>query len=91
MPFTSESGRKAGQKSKRGISHINKDLRDKFRSLIDETISNININDLSTRQKIDLLKTITPYVISKTRHVDEDLTDEREFIIEIIGADKQTT
>jgi hypothetical protein len=91
MPFTSESGRKAGQKSKRGISHINKGLRDKFRSLIDETISNININDLSTRQKIDLLKTITPYVISKTRHVDEDLTDEREFVIEIIGADKQTT
>ena len=91
MPFTSESGRKAGQKSKRGISHINKYLRDKFRSLIDKTISNININDLSTRQKIDLLKTIIPYVISKTRHVDEDLTDEREFVIEIIGADKQTT
>ena len=91
MPFTSESGRKAGQKSKRGISHINKDLRDKFRSLIDETISNLNINDLSTRQKIDLLKTIIPYVISKTRHVDEDLNDEREFVIEIIGADKQNT
>ena len=91
MPFTSESGRKAGQKSKRGISHINKDLRRKFRLLIDETISIININDLSTRQKIDLLKTIIPYVISKTKYIDEDLTDAREFVIEILGAGKQTT
>ena len=91
MPFNSESGRKAGQSSKRGTSRINDELKSKLRSIINESIETINISCLSNREKIDIIKTVLPFILSKRKSEDPEIDESnREFVIEILKSDNKT-
>jgi len=90
MPFNSESGRKAGQLSKRGTSRINDELKSKLRSIINESIETINISCLSNREKIDIIKTVLPFILSKRKSEDPEIDESnREFVIEILQPDNK--
>ncbi len=91
MPFNSESGRKAGKSSKRGPSRINDELKSKLRSIINESIETINISCLSNREKIDIIKTVLPFILSKHKSEDSEIDESnREFVIEILQSDNKT-
>lgn len=91
MPFNSESGRKAGKSSKRGRSRINDELKSKLRLIINESIETINISCLSNREKIDIIKTVLPFILSKRKSEDSEIDESnREFVIEILQSDNKT-
>ena len=90
MPFNSESGRKAGKSSKRGTSRINDELKSKLRSIINESIETINISCLSNREKIDIIKTVLPFILSKRKSEDPEVDESnREFVIEILNSENK--
>ena len=91
MPFNSESGPKAGKSSKRGTSRINDELKSKLRSIINESIETINISCLSNREKIDIIKTVLPFILSKRKSEDPEVDESnREFVIEILKSENKT-
>ena len=74
MPFNSETGRLAGQKSKRGQA-----------ALSSEIIDEINIKELNSSEKIALLRILVSYTVPKLRQekIEEEL-EQPLFHIEII-------
>ena len=74
MPFNSETGRLAGQKSKRGQA-----------ALSSEIIDEINIKELTSSEKIALLRILVSYTVPKLRQekIEEEL-EQPLFHIEII-------
>ena len=64
-------GNQYGKKSKRGKS-IDKEMKDKIRGLADGLIESIDIQDLTTSQRIALLKAVIPYVLPKDTSIEED-------------------
>ena len=64
-------GNQYGKKSKRGKS-IDKKMKDKIRGLADGLIESIDIQDLTTNQRIALLKAVIPYVLPKDTSVEEN-------------------
>lgn len=65
MPFTTETAREAGKKSKRGKDKITEEIREILHSRVDELIKALDVKALSSSQKIKVLSIILPYVISK--------------------------
>ena len=89
MPFNSESGRKVG--SLQLVQSINDELKSKLRSIINESIETINISCLSNREKIDIIKTVLPFILSKRKSEDPEIDESnREFVIEILKSDNKT-
>ena len=85
MPFNSETGRLAGQKSKRGQAALSKELRDKLSLITSDLIDEINIQELTSTEKIALLRILVSYTVPKLKT--EGLEQELEqplFHIEII-------
>ena len=85
MPFNSETGRLAGQKSKRGQGALSKELRDKLSLITSDLIDDINIKELNPSEKIALLRILVSYTVPKLKT--EGLEQELEqplFHIEII-------
>jgi len=64
-------GNQYGKKSKRGKS-IDKEMKDKIRGLADGLIESIDIQELTTNQRIALLKAVIPYVLPKDTSIEED-------------------
>ena len=64
-------GNQYGKKSKRGKS-IDKEMKDKIRGLADGLIESIDIQELTTNQRIALLKAVIPYVLPKDISIQED-------------------
>ena len=64
-------GNQYGKKSKRGKS-IDKAMKDKIRGLADGLIESIDIQELTTNQRIALLKAVIPYVLPKDTSIEED-------------------
>ena len=65
-------GNQYGKKSKRGKS-IDKEMKEKIRDLADGLIESIDIQELTTHQRIALLKAVIPYVLPKESSVEEDI------------------
>ena len=85
MPFNSETGRLAGQKSKRGQGVLSKEIREKLSLITSELIDEINIQELTSTEKIALLRILVSYTVPKLRQ--EKIEQELEqplFHIEII-------
>ena len=85
MPFTSDTGRLAGQKSKRGQGLASKELRAKLSLITSVLIDEINIQDLTTAERIALLRVLAAYTIPKPRiEAIEQETQPMYFQVEII-------
>ena len=85
MPFTSDTGRLAGQKSKRGQELGGKELRGKLSLITSVLIDEINIQDLTTAERIALLRVLAAYTIPKPRiEAIEQETQQMYFQVEII-------
>jgi hypothetical protein len=85
MPFNSETGRLAGQKSKRGQAALSSEIREKLSLITSEIIDEINIKELTSSEKIALLRILVSYTVPKPKT--EGLEQELEqplFHIEII-------
>ena len=67
-----QAGNQYGKKSKRGKS-IDKEMKEKIRVLGDGLIESIDIKELTTNQKIALLKGVMPYIIPKSSITEEDI------------------
>ena len=85
MPYNSDTARLAGQKSKRGQAALSSEIREKLSLITSEIIDEININELTSSEKIALLRILVSYTVPKLRQ--EKIEQELEqplFHIEII-------
>lgn len=65
-----KTGNEYGKLSKRGKS-IDKEMKDKIRDLSNRLIESVDIEELTTNQRIALLKAVIPYVLPKDRSIEE--------------------
>ena len=84
MGFTSETGREAGKKSKRGKAKHSSELRAKLSELTDELIETIDIESLSQSERIALLRILATYTIPKLKHEQADENEPQHFEVNII-------
>lgn len=68
-------GNQYGKKSKRGYS-IDKTMKDKIKSLANGLIDSIDIQELTTNQRIALLKAVIPYLLPKDTGIEEDTVED---------------
>ena len=54
MPFNSETGKLAGQKSVRGKDKVGSELRNKLKDLADHLIDTIDIHSLNNSERISI-------------------------------------
>jgi hypothetical protein len=87
MPFNSESAREAGKKSRRGKSLISSILKDKFETLTDRIITEIQLEDLNNSEQISILRLMLPYILPKaqTEKISED-NETKEFKVQVINS-----
>jgi len=85
MPFNSETGKLAGQKSVRGKDKVGSELRNKLKDLADHLIDTIDIHSLNNSERIALLRILVSYTVPKLAIEKPSLnTEERLFQVEII-------
>jgi len=70
-----KTGNEYGKLSKRGKS-IDKEMKDKIKDLSNRLIESINIQELTTNQRIALLKAVIPYVLPKDTSVEENSVED---------------
>lgn len=85
MPFNSETGRLAGSKSKRGKAKHSSELRSKICEITNDLIESIEIEELSTNDRIALLRILMNYSIPKLKDENEEKTESSEYTIHIVG------
>ena len=88
MPFNSNSGKKAGQISKRGRA-LPVELRANLNDLVGKIINDIDYDELSASQKIKLLDVCLKYSLPRLsiQKSLEEFETPRDFEINIIGND----
>ena len=85
MPFNSESGKLAGQKSRRGKAKMSSEIRDKLSQLTDSLIESIDITTLSNSERIALLRILVGYTVPKLANEEPStFQEERLFQVEVI-------
>lgn len=85
MPFNSETGKLAGQKSVRGKNKVGSELRNKLKDLADHLIDSIDIHSLNNSERISLLRILVSYTVPKLAIERPSLNnEERLFQVEII-------
>ena len=85
MPFNSESGKLAGQKSRRGKAKMSSEIRDKLSQLTDSLIESIDITTLSISDRIALLRILVGYTVPKIASEKQVVEkEEMSFKVEII-------
>ena len=84
MGFTSETGREAGKKSKRGKAKHSSELRAKLSELTDELIDTIDIESLSQSEHIALLRILVTYTIPRLKYEQVDENEPQQFEVHII-------
>ena len=67
-----QKGNKYGSKSKRGKSKYSKEIKERLEDMTNNIVKELNIQDLSTYERIQFLRTILPYLIPKKREVSHD-------------------
>ena len=71
-----QKNNKYGSLSKRGKGRFNTELKDCLGNISNNIVKELNIQDLSTYERIQFLRTILPYLIPKTKEVSQ----ENEFV-----------
>ena len=85
MPFNSESGKLAGQKSVRGNDKVGSELKNKLKDLTDHLIDTIDIHSLNNSERIALLRILVSYTVPKLAiEKPTNVPEERLFQVEII-------
>ena len=67
-----QKGNNYGSKSKRGKSKYSKEIKERLEDMTNNIVKELNIQDLSTYERIQFLRTILPYLIPKKREVSHD-------------------
>ena len=85
-----QKGNQFGSKSKRGKSKFSKEIKERLEDMTNNIVKELNIQDLSTYERIQFLRTILPYLIPKKREVShENIFEEQTMIqVEIIESNK---
>jgi|SaaInl1SG_22_DNA_1037389.scaffolds.fasta_scaffold222437_1 predicted CopG family antitoxin len=65
MGFTSETAREAGRKSKRGKDNFSDEIKELLQIKAKDIINDLDVQSLSSNQRIKVLSIILPYLISK--------------------------
>ena len=90
MPFNSETGKLAGQKSVRGKDKVGSELRNKLKDLTDHLIDTIDIHSLNNYERIALIRILVSYTVTKLAIEKTTLnTEERLFQVEIIDSKRK--
>ena len=84
MPFNSETGKLAGQKSVRGKDKVGSELRNKLKDLTDHLIDTIDIHSLNNSERIALLRMLINYTVPKLQTKRSETTEHREFTVTVI-------
>ena len=87
MPFTTETARESGKKSKRGKDKIAEEIREILHSRAEELIKVLDIQALSSSQKLKALSIILPYLISKSDNFTKSKNQIDEPIFLYLGKD----
>ena len=85
-----QKNNKYGSLSKRGKSKFSKEIKQRLGDMTNNIVKELNIQDLSTYERIQFLRTILPYLIPKKREVShENIFEEQTMIqVEIIESNK---
>ena len=65
MGFTSETAREAGRKSKRGKDKFSDEIRELLQLKAEDILNGLDVQSLSSNQRIKVLSIILPYLITK--------------------------
>ena len=92
MPF--EKNNTYGEKTKRGKNKSSELLKEQLHKIANTVVNELDLGRLTNNQRIQLIKAVLPYLISKQKNI-EDLQQEQPlFQIEIIdrlGKNKNKT
>ena len=90
MPFNSETGKLAGQKSVRGKDKVGSELRNKLKDLADHLIDTIDIHSLNNSERIALLRILVSYTVPKLATEKPAVVPEKRlFHIEVIDSKRK--
>jgi hypothetical protein len=64
-----QKGNQFGSKTKRGKGKFNTELKECLGDISNNIVKEINIQDLSTYERIQFLRTILPYIIPENKLV----------------------
>ena len=64
MGFTSEAAREAGRKSKRGKDKFSDEIKELLQLKAEDIINGLDVQSLSSNQRIKVLSIILPYIIN---------------------------
>ena len=81
MPF--EKNNTYGEKTKRGKNKSSELLKEQLHKIANTVVNELDLGRLTNNQRIQLIKAVLPYLISKQKNI-EDLQEEQPlFQIEI--------
>ena len=84
MPF--EKNNTYGEKTKRGKNKSSELLKEQLHKIANTVVNELDLGRLTNNQRIQLIKAVLPYLISKQKTI-EDLQQEQPlFQIEIIDS-----
>jgi len=84
MPF--EKNNTYGEQTKRGKNKSSELLKEQLHKIANTVVNELDLGRLTNNQRIQLIKAVLPYLISKQKNI-EDLQQEQPlFQIEIIGS-----
>ena len=84
MPF--EKNNTYGEKTKRGKNKSSEFLKEQLHKIANTVVNELDLGRLTNNQRIQLIKAVLPYLISKQKNI-EDLQQEQPlFKIEIIDS-----
>lgn len=87
MPFNSETGKLAGQKSVRGKDKVGSELRNKLKDLAGHLIDTIDVHSLNNSERIALLRILVSYTVPKLAIENPAVVPEKRlFHIEVIDS-----
>lgn len=65
MPFNSDTASEAGKKSKRGKARLVQELKERLEQLSNELIESIEVEELSSSDRVRLLGIVCSYILPK--------------------------
>ena len=84
MPF--EKNNTYGEQTKRGKNKSSELLKEQLHKIANTVVDELDLGRLTNNQRIQLIKAVLPYIISKQKNI-EDLQQEQPlFQIEIIDS-----
>ena len=80
-----QKNNKYGSLSKRGKSKFSKEIKERLGDITNNIVKELNIQDLSTYERIQFLRTILPYLMPKKKEAQEnEFVEQPLFDVQII-------